>query len=109
MKTRYKICGCVIALVLLMTGSAGGYFHFHWNVSATAEKFTESSIELQNPNRGFYYIYGFWIKDESVDYHSPLGIKNHTVHIKHNGIIIYTIFHTVSHTNSFLSSLTISF
>ena len=68
MKTRYKICGCVIALVLLMTGSAGGYFHFHWNVSATAEKFTESSIELQNPNRGFYYIYGFWIKDESVDY-----------------------------------------
>ena len=50
MKTRYKICGCVIALVLLMTGSAGGYFHFHWNVSATAEKFTESSIELQNPN-----------------------------------------------------------
>lgn len=68
MKTRYKICGCVIALVLLMTGSAGGYFHFHWNVSATAETFTESSIELQNPNRGFYYIYGFWIKDESVDY-----------------------------------------
>ena len=68
MKTRYKICGCVIAVILLIIGRAGGYLHFHWNVSVTTESFTESSAELKNPNRGFYYIYGFRIKDESVDY-----------------------------------------
>lgn len=75
MKTRYKICGCVIAVILLIIGRAGGYLHFHWNVSVTTESFTESSAELKNPNRGFYYIYGFRIKDESVDYSSLVKQK----------------------------------
>lgn len=30
--------------------------------------FTESSRELSNLNRGFYYIYGFMITDEDTDY-----------------------------------------
>lgn len=30
--------------------------------------FQESARELDNPNRGFYYIYDFWITDEETDY-----------------------------------------
>ena len=30
--------------------------------------FTESNRELQNPNRGFYFIYGFMIQDVEMDY-----------------------------------------
>ena len=30
--------------------------------------FTESNRELQNPNCGFYFIYGFMIQDVEVDY-----------------------------------------
>lgn len=43
-------------------------YYFHWNVSVVPEKFEESSRSLENPNRGFYYIYGFYIKDEQTDY-----------------------------------------
>lgn len=32
--------------------------------------FKESNRELRNPNRGFYFIYGFMIQDEEVDYAS---------------------------------------
>lgn len=31
-------------------------------------EFQESARELDNPNRGFYYIYDFWITDEQTDY-----------------------------------------
>ena len=36
----------------------------------TVEKtqFTESARELKNPDRGFYFIYGFMIQDEETDY-----------------------------------------
>ena len=37
--------------------------------------FTESSQELQNPNRGFYYIYGFRITDEETDYRTLVRDK----------------------------------
>lgn len=37
-------------------------------VKAETCTFTESSKELRNPNRGFYYIHGFYITDEKRDY-----------------------------------------
>ena len=31
-------------------------------------RFEESAKKLNNPNRGFYYIYDFWLSDEEVNY-----------------------------------------
>ncbi len=38
-------------------------------------EFQESSRELNNPNRGFYYIRGFWITDEKEDYEKLVAEK----------------------------------
>lgn len=35
--------------------------------------FKPSSRELHNPNRGFYYIYGFRIEDKQTDYEQTVG------------------------------------
>lgn len=40
--------------------------------------FTESSRELRNPNRGFYYIYGFRITDEETDYETLVNDRYKT-------------------------------
>lgn len=37
--------------------------------------FTESARQLQNPNRGFYSLYSFWITDEQVDYQELINEK----------------------------------
>lgn len=46
---------------------------FQWCIQAEAVHFTESAEELRNPDRGFYAIYGFRIKEEQVDYAAELA------------------------------------
>lgn len=75
---RKNRIGIVICSFLLLLGVGVGMFvflHFHWNLSMQAETFSESSKELNNPNRGFYYIYGFRIKDESTDWESEVAAR----------------------------------
>lgn len=73
MRKRRKVkvipffCGMLI-IVLLMV-----FFVFlergrERNITIERESFTESSRELQNPNRGFYQLYSFVITDEEQDY-----------------------------------------
>lgn len=45
---------------------------FQWCIQAETVRFTESAKELRNPDRGFYAIYGFRIKEEPVDYAAEL-------------------------------------
>ena len=61
------IIGSLILLLALGTGCFS-FWYFHWNLSVRTQNFTESAQELHNPNRGFYYIYGFRIKDEINDW-----------------------------------------
>lgn len=42
-------------------------------IKVSVQSFTESSRFLKNPNRGFYYIYGFYITDDAVDYVSQIN------------------------------------
>lgn len=46
---------------------------FQWCIQAETVRFTESAEELRNPDRGFYAIYGFRIKEEPVDYAAELA------------------------------------
>lgn len=46
---------------------------FQWSIQAETVRFTESAEELRNPDRGFYAIYGFRIKEEPVDYAAELA------------------------------------
>ena len=46
---------------------------FRWRIQAETVHFTESAEELRNPDRGFYAIYGFRIKEEQVDYAAELA------------------------------------
>lgn len=39
-------------------------------IHVNTQSFTESSKQLENPNRGFYHIFPFVITDEDVDYHA---------------------------------------
>ena len=45
----------------------------HGNVSLESYVFTESNRELLNPNRGCYYIYGFYINDEDTDFRQEVS------------------------------------
>lgn len=60
----------VIAVILLLIATVTGCLRmkFHWNVSFETEQFAESARALDNPNRGFYNIYGFYIDDHQSDY-----------------------------------------
>ncbi len=40
----------------------------HGTGTAQSSSFTESSRELKNPNRGFYRMHGFWLRDEKMDF-----------------------------------------
>jgi len=54
---------CAVCLLCIV-------FFFFYARGMTVEKtqFTESARELKNPDRGFYFIYGFMIQDEETDY-----------------------------------------
>ena len=66
-------------VMLLATLGALGLFgrelvqRFQWCIQAETVRFTESAEELRNPDRGFYAIYGFRIKEEPVDYAEELA------------------------------------
>ena len=53
-------------------------YHFHWNLTLDNVKLVESKNLINNPNRGFYRIYGFRIEDESVNWKQDVDkrIKN---------------------------------
>lgn len=69
-RIRIRLCGVLMFFVI----GLGFFFgsRFHWNMTLQAATLSESSKELQNPNRGFYYIYGFRIKDEAVDWEAEV-------------------------------------
>lgn len=57
----------VLAIMLVFLIICGGWMELgRLNVNAVV--FEESARPLQNPNRGFYRIYNFYITDESEDY-----------------------------------------
>ncbi|MCM1568688.1 MAG: DUF4832 domain-containing protein [Roseburia sp.] len=70
-----KKTGACIVYFLLMTGvflllGLAGKFYLqsrHWQVTVSTSEFSETSAYLDNDDRGFYYIYGFYITDEDTD------------------------------------------
>lgn len=64
----YGIITALILFVLATVAAAIFYSRFHWSIETETVRFFESAKELDNPNQGFYYIYGFWIRDEEMDY-----------------------------------------
>ena len=75
-RTAGKILTAVMLLVTLgALGLLGREFvqRFRWRIQAETVHFTESAEELRNPDRGFYAIYGFRIKEEPVDYAAELA------------------------------------
>ena len=66
--------GCAFAIGMC----AVVLYHFHWNLTLDNVKLVESKNLINNPNRGFYRIYGFRIEDESVNWKQDVDkrIKN---------------------------------
>ena len=75
-KSGWKKRLLLAVVLLIMIGLAAVLFycqHYfkvrgHGNVTFQEESFEESNRLLQNPNRGFYYIHGFWISEEETDF-----------------------------------------
>ena len=67
-----KFLALGVAVVLCLAAAAAMGSLFHWKVTCTPAAFAESSRRLSNPDRGFYYIYGYRITDEPVDYATDL-------------------------------------
>lgn len=67
---RILALGTAVVLCLIAAAQMGSLFH--WKVTCTPAAFAESSRRLSNPDRGFYYIYGYRITDEPVDYATDL-------------------------------------
>lgn len=42
----------------------------YWEVTVSADSFSESAAALSNPDRGIYQMYGFLITDKDVDYNT---------------------------------------
>ena len=67
---KFLALGAAVVLCLIAAAQMGSLFH--WKVTCTPAAFAESSRRLSNPDRGFYYIYGYRITDEPVDYATDL-------------------------------------
>ena len=67
---KFLALGAAVVLCLIAAAQTGSLFH--WKVTCTPAAFAESSRRLSNPDRGFYYIYGYRITDEPVDYATDL-------------------------------------
>lgn len=73
------VVACLIAV--FFSGSLVGAFlqyRNHWSVGVTEAEFTESNKEVRNPNRGFYSLLGFIIRDETLNnnfYQQQLGTQ----------------------------------
>ncbi len=61
-----------ITMLLCLLGYSVAKRNHGWVMVQEVQEFTESAEELNNPNRGFYYIYGFWISDESKENYAEL-------------------------------------
>lgn len=46
--------------------------HYQWWAQPEELQFTESSEQLLNPDKGFYYMHGFRIKEEPIDYEAEM-------------------------------------
>lgn len=64
-----------IAFLIMLTASWLLLSGCGRNIEIKTNTFTESSQELDNPGRGFYYIYGFQITDKKKDYQQIVADK----------------------------------
>lgn len=87
---RYMFWGLTISLTAGAFFSIGHYVarRGHGNVKTESFTFTESSRFLRNPNRGFYYMYGFMISEEPEDYQAIVasrmgGVQDMTLAMVH--------------------------
>lgn len=67
-RSRVKICAATFFLLILVLFITGGVIEMQ-RIHINTQSFTESSKQLENPNRGFYHIFSFVITDEYVDYY----------------------------------------
>lgn len=75
---RKKKIGIILTVLLFVCAIGIAVFvrqYFHWNLTTEVETFQESPRELQNPNRGYYYIYGFHINDEQMEWETAVQEK----------------------------------
>ena len=79
-RKKINIIGIVVGVVCAFAIGmcAVVLYHFHWNLTLDNVKLVESKNLINNPNRGFYWIYGFRIEDESVNWKQDVDkrIKN---------------------------------
>ncbi len=68
---RTRTFCAVLAVMTIFLLTCGGWIEMG-KLNVKAEIFEESSRLLQNPNRGFYRIYGFQITDDATDYTSKV-------------------------------------
>lgn len=61
------IFATAVTLMVVFLFIFGGWMELSL-LHVSVETFTESPRLLQNPNRGFYRIYGFYITDQTADY-----------------------------------------
>ena len=63
-------------ILFLLTGIVWiGSSKMRMRVRTDVVQFEESAKKLNNPNRGYYYIYDFRISDEEVDYHDLISAR----------------------------------
>lgn len=73
---RKKSCiwaAVLFCLIVILEGTQAWIKKYEWVAQIQEMHFTESAKQLRNPNRGFYRIYGFRIKEEAVDYAAKLS------------------------------------
>lgn len=69
LKTRAAaLCLLAAAIVLIVGTVLVFHYGFGNRIKIKLVRFNESARQLDNPNRGFYYMYDFWITDEETDY-----------------------------------------
>ena len=61
---------CWLAAVVVLAVGVMKVFRYGFGsrIETEATHFQESPRQLDNPNRGFYYLYDFWITDDMTDY-----------------------------------------
>lgn len=69
----------VISISLMLIGSCMvQQWNFRWNMHPHVGKMTETAKTVQNPNRGFYHIYGVLLSDETQNVEKDLQQKMKT-------------------------------
>lgn len=73
MKKNCIVGGLIIILWCFFILWGMLFLREHGNVIVTESEFCESSRELTNPNCGFYYMHGFYISDEPMDFRHEIA------------------------------------